>query len=64
MGFRPRGIAWGAVAGYLRGTRHAEEPDMKVATAAYSLDPLKDWAAYAAKLEDWVSRGAETGAEK
>ncbi|HAR51037.1 carbon-nitrogen hydrolase family protein [Roseovarius nubinhibens] len=36
---------------------------MKVATAAYSLDPLKDWAAYAAKLEDWVSRGAETGAE-
>lgn len=36
---------------------------MKIATAAYPLDPLATWADYAAKLEDWVSRAAGNGAD-
>ncbi|WP_281966788.1 carbon-nitrogen hydrolase family protein [Roseovarius nanhaiticus] len=36
---------------------------MKIATAAYPLDPLPDWAAYKAKLTDWVSNAAGQGAE-
>ncbi|QYX56026.1 carbon-nitrogen hydrolase family protein [Roseovarius sp. SCSIO 43702] len=36
---------------------------MKVATAAYPLDPLDSWSAYAEKLTDWVANGAATGAE-
>lgn len=32
---------------------------MKIATAAYPMDPLPDWAAYEAKLSDWVARAAE-----
>lgn len=35
---------------------------MKIATAAYPLDPLTDFDAYRAKLGDWVARGAGTGA--
>lgn len=37
--------------------------DMKIATAAYPLDPLPDWAAYKAKLTDWVQSAAGQGAE-
>lgn len=36
---------------------------MKIATAAYPLDPLQTWADYATKLEDWVRRAAEQGVE-
>lgn len=36
---------------------------MRVATSAYPLDFLDDWAAYAAKLTDWVRRAAAEGAE-
>ncbi len=36
---------------------------MKIATAAYPLDPLRDWKAYAAKLEDWIAEAAGQGAE-
>lgn len=36
---------------------------MKIATAAYPLDPLASWADYAAKLEDWVSEAAGQRAE-
>ena len=36
---------------------------MKIATAAYPLDPLADWAAYTAKLTDWVSDAAGQGAQ-
>jgi predicted amidohydrolase len=36
---------------------------MKIATAAYPLDPLPDWAAYNAKLTDWVASAAGQGAE-
>ena len=36
---------------------------MKIAAAAYPLDFLADWDAYAAKLSDWVATGAATGAE-
>lgn len=36
---------------------------MKIATAAYPLDPLPDWAAYKTKLTDWVSNAAGQGAE-
>ncbi|MFX0546973.1 carbon-nitrogen hydrolase family protein [Roseovarius sp. S1116L3] len=36
---------------------------MKIATAAYPLDPLPDWAAYKAKLTEWVSHAAGQGAE-
>lgn len=36
---------------------------MKIATAAYPLDPLPDWAAYRAKLTDWVEGAARQGAE-
>lgn len=36
---------------------------MKIATSAYPLDPLKTWAEYAAKLEDWVSKAAGNGAD-
>lgn len=36
---------------------------MKIAAAAYPLDFLPDWAAYRAKLSDWVARAAAQGAE-
>jgi len=36
---------------------------MRIATAAYPLDPLPDWAAYKSKLTDWVSGAAGQGAE-
>ncbi|MDO5757761.1 MAG: carbon-nitrogen hydrolase family protein [Rhodobacterales bacterium] len=36
---------------------------MKIATAAYPLDPLPDWTAYKTKLTDWVQRAAGQGAE-
>jgi predicted amidohydrolase len=36
---------------------------MKIATAAYPLDALPDWAAYAAKTRDWVSEAAGQGAD-
>lgn len=31
---------------------------MKVATAAYPLDPVKTWSAYAQKIENWVAEAA------
>ena len=36
---------------------------MKIATAAYPLDPLTTWADYAAKLDSWISDAAGQGAE-
>ena len=36
---------------------------MKIATAAYPLDPLTSWAEYAAKLTNWVADAAGNGAE-
>ncbi|MCL1627142.1 carbon-nitrogen hydrolase family protein [Roseibaca sp. V10] len=36
---------------------------MKLAAAAYPLDFLTDWDAYAAKLTNWVATGAATGAD-
>lgn len=36
---------------------------MKIATAAYPLDPLGSWADYAAKLSDWVADAAAQGAD-
>ena len=36
---------------------------MKIATAAYPLDPLQDWAAYQKKLNAWVAEAAGQGAE-
>ncbi len=36
---------------------------MKIATAAYPLDPLTNWAEYAAKIESWVSDAAGNGAD-
>lgn len=36
---------------------------MKIATAAYPLDPVKSWADFAGKIEDWVSKAADDGAE-
>ncbi|EBA09196.1 carbon-nitrogen hydrolase family protein [Sagittula stellata] len=36
---------------------------MKIATAAYNMDFLDDWAAYEAKLERWVSGAAGEGAD-
>ncbi len=36
---------------------------MRVAAAAYPLDWCDGWANYAAKLSDWVARGAATGAQ-
>lgn len=36
---------------------------MKIATAAYPLDPLPTWAAYAAKIESWVAEAAGNGAQ-
>jgi predicted amidohydrolase len=36
---------------------------MKLATAAYPMDLLRDWRAYAAKLTDWVAQAAGQGAE-
>lgn len=36
---------------------------MKLATAAYPLDPLRSWADYTAKLDTWVSDAAGQGAE-
>jgi len=36
---------------------------MKIATAAYPLDPLASWAEYAAKLSDWVTGAARAGAD-
>lgn len=36
---------------------------MKLAAAAYPLDFLPDWAAYEAKLTDWVARAARDGAD-
>lgn len=36
---------------------------MKIAAAAYPLDFLPDWDAYAAKISDWVARAAQDGAE-
>lgn len=36
---------------------------MKIAAAAYPLDFLSDWDAYAAKLGAWVATGAATGAD-
>jgi len=36
---------------------------MKIATAAYPLDAFGSWAAYAAKLSDWVAGAAAQGAD-
>ncbi|SHK90993.1 Predicted amidohydrolase [Roseovarius marisflavi] len=36
---------------------------MKIATAAYPLDPLTNWADYAAKITDWVADAAAKGAD-
>jgi predicted amidohydrolase len=36
---------------------------MKIATAAYPLDPVQTWDAYAAKLEEWVADAAGQGAD-
>ena len=36
---------------------------MKLATAAYPLDPLTNWAEYAEKIESWVAEAAGQGAE-
>src|SRR6056297_886861 len=36
---------------------------MKIATAAYPMDPLQDWAAYREKLTEWVGEAAGQGAE-
>ncbi len=36
---------------------------MKVATAAYPLDPLKTWEDYATKIESWVAEAAGQGAK-
>jgi len=36
---------------------------MKIATAAYRMDYLANWAAYAAKLDQWVAQAAGQGAE-
>ena len=36
---------------------------MKIATAAYPLDPLTNWAEYAQKVENWISTAAAQGAE-
>jgi len=36
---------------------------MKLATAAYPLDPLRNWAEYSEKLTSWVSEAAGQGAE-
>ncbi len=36
---------------------------MKIATAAYPLDPLRSWSEYSEKLTDWVSGAAGQGAE-
>ncbi|MCR9147313.1 MAG: carbon-nitrogen hydrolase family protein [Rhodobacteraceae bacterium] len=36
---------------------------MKIATAAYPLDPLTSWEAYTAKITDWVARAASNGAD-
>lgn len=36
---------------------------MKIATAAYPLDPLTRWADYAAKIGDWVAEAAGQGAD-
>ena len=36
---------------------------MKIATAAYPLDPLTNWADYATKVESWVSEAAAADAQ-
>ena len=36
---------------------------MKIATAAYPLDPLTTWADYANKITNWVIEAAQNGAE-
>ena len=36
---------------------------MKIATAAYPLDPVQGWQAYADKLRDWVADAAGQGAD-
>ncbi len=36
---------------------------MKIAIAAYPLDPLTNWADYATKIENWVSDAAGNGAD-
>lgn len=36
---------------------------MKLATAAYPLDPHKSWADYAAKIEEWLRQAADQGVE-
>ncbi|MEX0309441.1 MAG: nitrilase-related carbon-nitrogen hydrolase, partial [Tateyamaria sp.] len=36
---------------------------MKIATAAYPLDVLPDWAAYEDKLTSWVTEAADAGAD-
>ena len=36
---------------------------MKLATAAYPMDFLDSWSAYAAKIEDWLARAAREGAD-
>lgn len=36
---------------------------MKIATAAYPLDPVRNWAEFSAKLTDWVAGAAGQGAE-
>ncbi|KMK67770.1 carbon-nitrogen hydrolase family protein [Puniceibacterium sp. IMCC21224] len=36
---------------------------MKIATAAYPMDILPDWAAYAQKIESWVAKAAGQGAD-
>ncbi len=36
---------------------------MKIATAAYPLDPPDSWVSYAEKITDWVAEAAKNGAE-
>ncbi len=36
---------------------------MKIATAAYPIEPLTSWADYARKITDWVAKAADNGAE-
>jgi len=45
------------------GKRVRHSAAMKIATAAYPLDVLPNWAAYEDKLTAWVSEAAEVGAQ-
>lgn len=40
-----------------------QENTMRIATASYPVDVLDDWDTYAAKITEWVGRGAEAGAD-